>query len=95
LKLMAGYLCLGNPAFFRSATPGGPQVISICFRDGSITLKRTILEIFQEYFAIEQHKAEALELIKKEEVDLTSDIGVLTGNTTHLATDEYSSNPFC
>jgi hypothetical protein len=53
-----------------------------------LTLKRTILEIFQDYFAIEEHKAEALEGREKEDVDLSTDIGVLTGTAKNINTDE-------
>ncbi len=53
-----------------------------------MTLKRTILEIFQEYFAIEEHKVEILEGKDKEDVDLSSDIGVLTGTAKNVNTDE-------
>jgi hypothetical protein len=48
------------------------------------------LEIFQEYFATEDHKAEATEGKRKEDVDLTSDIGVLTGTASSINTDEYA-----
>jgi hypothetical protein len=54
-----------------------------------LTLKRTILEIFQDYFKMEETKAEARESNKKEDVDLTGDIGVLTGTANSVNTDEY------
>jgi len=49
------------------------------------------LEIFQEYFATEDHKAEATEGKRKDDVDLTSDIGVLTGTASSINTDEYAA----
>jgi hypothetical protein len=87
--LKVGFLCLGNPDFFKSETGEVQQIIAISLRDGSQTLKRTILEIFQDYFANEELKAEIREGIKKEDVDVTSDIGVLTGTATSVNTDEY------
>jgi len=54
-----------------------------------MVLKKTILEIFHDYFAIEELKAEAREGIKKEEIDLSGNIGVLTGTSHSLSTDEY------
>ena len=83
-------MCLGNTEFFKSETGDAQQIIASSLRDGSIVLKRTILEIFQDYFAFEEHKAESLEGIKKDDVDLSSDIGVLTGTATSVATDEYT-----
>jgi 23S rRNA U2552 (ribose-2'-O)-methylase RlmE/FtsJ len=89
--LKAGFLCLGNPDFFKSETGEAQQIIAVSLRNGSQTLKRTILEIFQDYFTNEELKAEILEGIKKEDVDVTSDIGVLTGTATSVNTDEYLS----
>lgn len=89
--LKAGFLCLGNPGFFKSETGEAQQIIATSLRDGSQTLKRTILEIFQDYFTNEELKAEIREGIKKEDVDVTNDIGVLTGTATSVNTDEYLS----
>lgn len=86
--LLLGYLCLGNTDFFKSDTEDAQQIIASSLRDGSLTLKRTILEIFHDYFKMEETKAEAREG-KKEDVDLTGDIGVLTGTANSLNTDEY------
>jgi hypothetical protein len=47
------------------------------------------LEIFHDYFTIEEYKAEAREGNRKEDVDLTEDIGVLTGTADSINTDEY------
>ena len=96
-SLTVGFLCLGNTEFFKSETGEAQQIITSSLRDGSVVLKRTILEIFHDYFAIEEHKAESLEGIKKDDVDLSNDIGVLTGTATSVATDEchfsnYRSN---
>lgn len=57
-----------------------------------MVLKKTILEIFHDYFAIEESKAEAREGIKKEDIDLSDNIGVLTGTSTSLSTDESPPN---
>lgn len=65
------------------------QIIASSLRNESLTLKRTVLDIFQEYFAIEEHKAEILEGKEREDVDLTTDIGVLTGTAQSVSTDEY------
>jgi septum formation topological specificity factor MinE len=73
---------------FKSETSDAQQIIVSAFRGSSVTLKRTILEIFQEYFAIEEHKVEILEGKDKEDVDLSSDIGVLTGTAKNVNTDE-------
>jgi len=54
-----------------------------------MVLKKTILEIFHDYFAIEELKAEAREGIRKEEIDLSDNIGVLTGTSHSLSTDEW------
>lgn len=86
--LNVGFLCLGNTDLFKSETSDAQQIIVSAFRGSSVTLKRTILEIFQEYFAIEEHKAEILEGKDKEDVDLSSDIGVLTGTAKNVNTDE-------
>lgn len=86
--LKVGFLCLGNTDFFKSETSDAQQIIVSALRGSSVTLKRTILEIFQEYFAIEEHKAEILEGKDKEDVDLSSDIGVLTGTAKNVNTDE-------
>jgi hypothetical protein len=85
---MIGFLCLGNTDFFKSETEDAQQIITSSLRDGSLALKKTILEIFQDYFTIEEHKAEAREGSKKEDVDLTEDIGVLTGTAESVNTDE-------
>jgi hypothetical protein len=82
-------LCLGNTEFFKSEAEESQQIITSSLRDGSLVLKRTILDIFQEYFAIEEHKAEILEGKEKEDVDITADIGVLTGTAHSVSTDEY------
>jgi hypothetical protein len=87
--LTIGFLCLGNPEYFKSEKSEGPQIFAFCLRGTSILLKKTVFDIFQDYFAIEQRNAEAREGTKKEDVDLESDIGVLTGNTHSLVTDEY------
>ena len=87
--LIIGFLCLGNTDFFKSDAEDAQQVITSSLRDPSQTLKRTILEIFQEYFATEDYKAEATEGRRKEDIDLTSDIGVLTGTASSINTDEY------
>ena len=88
--LTTGFLCLGNTEYFKSETGDAEKIITSSLRDGSLTLKKTILEIFQEYFANEEHNAEVLEGNKKEDVDLTGDIGVLTGTANSVATDEYN-----
>jgi len=54
-----------------------------------MVLKKTILEIFHDYFATEELKAEAREGSKKEEIDLSDNIGMLTGTSHSLSTDEY------
>ena len=82
-------MCLGNTDFFKSDTEDAQQIIATSLRNGSLTLKRTILEIFQDYFKMEEAKAEAREGNKKEDVDLTGDIGVLTGTANSVNTDEY------
>jgi len=82
-------LCLGNTEFFKSDTEDAQQIIASSLRNGSLTLKRTILEIFQDYFKMEEAKAEAHEGNRKEDVDLTGDIGVLTGTAISVNTDEY------
>jgi len=87
--LTSGFLCLGNTEYFKSETAGAQQIIESSLRGESITLKRTILEIFQEYFAIEERKAELLEGKEREDVDLSSDIGVLTGTAKTANNDEY------
>ena len=87
--LTIGFLCLGNTEFFKSETEDAQQIITSALRGESLSLKRTILEIFQDYFAIEEHKAEALEGREKEDVDLSADIGVLTGTAKNINTDEY------
>jgi hypothetical protein len=87
--LTLGFLCLGNTEYFKSETAGAQQIISSSLRGDSIPLKRTILEVFQEYFAIEEHKAELLEGKEKEDVDLSSDIGILTGTAMSTNNDEY------
>ena len=81
-------MCLGNTEFFKSETGDAQQIISSSLRDGSLTLKKTILDIFLEYFTTEEAKAEAREGIKKEDVDLTDNIGVLTGTSSAVSTDE-------
>jgi hypothetical protein len=81
-------LCLGNTEFFKSESGDAPQIIASSLRTGSMVLKKTILEIFHDYFAIEESKAEAREGIKKEDIDLSDNIGVLTGTSTSLSTDE-------
>jgi hypothetical protein len=90
-QLIEGFLCLGNTDFFKSEASDAQQIIGSSLRDGSIALKRTILEIFQDHFAIEEHKAEVQECTKKEDIDLESDIGVLTGTANSMATDAYST----
>jgi hypothetical protein len=70
-------------------TQDAKQIITSSLRDGSLTLKRTILEIFQDYFAMEEQKSEAREGKKKEDVDLDADISVLTGTAPTTANDEY------
>ena len=87
--LTIGFLCLGNTEFFKTETGDAQQIITSSLRDGSITLKRTILEIFQEYFSIEELKAEAREGVKKEDVDLSTDFGVFAGTASSIGTDEY------
>jgi hypothetical protein len=69
-------------------TQDAQQIVASSLRDGSLTLKRTILEIFQDYFAIEEQKAEAREGKRKEDVDLDTDISVLTGTAMNAANDE-------
>ena len=91
LNLTVGYLCLGNTDFFKSETSDAQEVITSSLRDGSLTMKRTILKIFQEHFTIEESKAEALEGNKKKGVDLTGIIGELTGTANSVNTDEYFS----
>jgi hypothetical protein len=87
--LTVGFLCLGNTEIFKSETEDAQQIITSALRGDSVSLKRTILEIFQDYFAIEEYKAEALEGREKEDVDLSADIGVLTGTAKNINTDEY------
>lgn len=88
LYLTIGFLCLGNTEFFKTETGDAQEIITSSLRNSSITLKRTILEVFQEYFSIEEHKAEAREGIKKEDVDLTTDFGVFAGTSNNIGTDE-------
>jgi hypothetical protein len=85
-------LCLGNTEFFKAESGDAPQIIASSLRTASMVLKKTILEIFHDYFAIEESKAEAREGIKKEDVDLSDNIGVLTGTSTSLSTDESPSH---
>lgn len=85
-----GFLCLGNTEFFKMDTDGTPQIITSSLRDGSMALKRTVSEIFQEYFSIEEYKAEAREGIKMEDVDLTTDFDLFTGTSSNIGTDEYN-----
>jgi hypothetical protein len=87
-----GYLCLGNTEFFKAESGDAPQIIASSLRTASMVLKKTILEIFHDYFTIEESKAEAREGIKKEDVDLSDNIGVLTGTSTSLSTDESPSH---
>jgi hypothetical protein len=84
-------LCLGNTELLKAEGGEAQQIITVSLRDESLTLKRTMLEIFQEYFAIEESKAEILEGKEKDDVDLTTDIGVLTGTARSVGTDEYTS----
>jgi len=86
-----GFLCLGNPDYFKSETQDARQIITSSLRDGSLILKRTILEVFKDYFAIEEQKSEAREGKMKEDVDLDADISVLTGTAKTTANDEYVS----
>jgi hypothetical protein len=82
-------LCLGNPDYFKSETQHARQVITSSLRDGSLILKKTILDVFKDYFAIEEQKSEAREGKTKEDVDLDADISVLTGTAKTTANDEY------
>lgn len=85
---MTGFLCLGNTEFFKSETSDAQQIMTSALRGSSVTLKKTLLDILQEYFAIEDHKAEILEGKDKEDVDLSADIGYLTGTAKNVNTDE-------
>jgi hypothetical protein len=92
-RLMSGFLCLGNTEYFRSSSVGAQQIIAGSLRSDSLTLKRTVMEIFQEYFAIEELKAENLEGKEKEDIDLSRDIGMLTGTAKTANNDEYTLLP--
>jgi len=85
---MTGFLCLGNTEFFKSETSDAQQIMTSALRGSSVALKKTLLDILQEYFAIEDHKAEILEGKDKEDVDLSADIGYLTGTAKNVNTDE-------
>jgi hypothetical protein len=52
-------------------------------------MKKCILDIFQEYFATEEQRADALEGREKEDVDLSKDISILTGTAKIATNDEY------
>src|SRR5271169_3901611 len=90
ILLMIGFLCLGNTAYFKSTAVGARQIIAGSLRSDSLTLKRTVMEIFQEYFATEELKAENLEGKEKEDVDLSRDIGMLTGTAKTTNNDEFT-----
>ena len=62
------------------------QIIVSSLRDGPLTLKRAVLEIFHEYFLIEHHKAEILE---GKEKDPTIREGVPIGMPLSIGVEEW------